>query len=147
MTDDLWLGPPASPLPGRWWRGLTRRQIARVVRCELRGAPRVMPQPHEKGYVRLYLGRGHPYADRGGTQHLHRWLVQRQLGQRLPSYCHVHHTNGDKATIDQRKLQVLEAVEHGTFHYGRHFIRGERGRLVWRSCGLEMTESELEATT
>lgn len=134
---------PAAPLPRRWWGGLSRQQVCRVVSCELRGRPRVMPARHEKGYVRLYLGRGHPYADGGGTCTLHRWLMQRHLGRRLRSYEHVHHRNGRKDSLRVEELRLLEAIEHAMFHYGRHFTRGEGGRLVWVSCGNELTSAEL----
>lgn len=79
-----------------------------------------MPARHEKGYVRLYLGRGHPYADTGGTQHLHRWLLQRHLGERLTPDVHVHHTNGDKETLEVDELEAMVDFAHGHYHWHWH---------------------------
>lgn len=136
-------GLPDRPLPSRWWAGLSRARVRAVVSVELRGNPRVMPTRHQKGYVRLYLGRGHPYADKGGTGLLHRWIMQRAKGRRLETYEHVHHRNGDKRTEELEELQVLEAVDHGLMHYGVHFER-RAGRLEFLSCGEEYTPEELE---
>lgn len=149
---ELSLGLPSAPLPDRWWGGLTRKQIRQVVRVEVTGNPRVMPTPHPRGYIYVYLGRGHPYASsRSGTCALHRWLIQRAQGVRLPSSSHVHHShaNGgarqtEKWTTDHTRLEVLEAIDHGQYHYGTHFVRGARGRLVWVGAGERYTEEELE---
>lgn len=138
------LGPPHSPLPPRWWFGLTRSQIARVVHVERHGTPRVCPTRHPKGYVVVYIGRGHPYARSGGVTYLHRWVASRERGRKLEPYEHVHHHETHVEETDPSKLHVLHAIEHGQFHYGRHFVRGEGGRLVWVGCGTELTDEELE---
>ena len=138
------LGLPPTPLPARWWLGLPRRHVLRVVRVELYGAPSVQPTPHEKGYVRVYLGRRHPYADRSGSTYLHRWLVCRREGRRLETYEHVHHKEvAEKTTLDETMLEVRDAIDHGQLNYGVHFIR-RHGRLEFVSCGREYCAWELE---
>lgn len=149
MSLQRRFGPPQSPLPVRWWLGLTRRQRARVIHIERLGCPCICPRVHYKGYPRVYIGRGHPYANQGGTTELHRWLVARGLGRKLATWEHVHHKRHGHShkgvdKISTEDLELLEAVEHGQYHYGRHFIRDPRTRrFVWISCGEEVTEGEL----
>ena len=139
------VGPPLSPLPLRWWRGLGRKRIAKIIHLELHGYPSVWPRLHYKGYPIVQLGRGHPYAHKSGGVALHRWLKSREIGRQLKTYEHVHHEHrASKTTVDLTKLKVVEAVEHGDYHYGRNFVRGDRGRFVWVSCGDEYTEQELQ---
>ncbi len=130
-------------LPPNWSDGLTASQIAEVSECEQAGPEgRERISPHPKGYERVYLGRHHPYADKSGVATVHRWQKQRELGRRLEPYEHVHHDersdhSGAGAT------SVMHAIEHGQYHYHRHFVRDARGRVVWVRCGQEMTEDEL----
>lgn len=142
-------GPPLVPLPDRWWLGMTRKQRTRVIHVERYGRPRICPRAHYKGYPRVYLGLKHPYANQGGTAELHRWLMARSLGRRLATWEHVHHKRRGRGAKSARSLRVddlelLEATEHGMYHYGRHFIRDPRtGSFVWVSCGEEHTHKEL----
>lgn len=116
---EVRVGPPAKPLPHGWWEGLSHRRVFAILQLEAEGTPSVMPGLHGKGYVRLYLGRGHPYADKGGCSTLHRWLMSRHLGRRLDTYEHVHHVKGAaKDTLDLDDLEILEDVDHGHYHYG-----------------------------
>lgn len=139
------LGLPAAPLPARWWRGLLQGQILRIVRVELYGTPAgIYTERHEKGYVKIYLGRRHPYADAAGTSYLHRWIKQREIGRRLETYEHVHHKpDVAKDTINGADLEVRDAIDHGQMNYGVHFIR-RNGRIEYVSCGREYCAFELE---
>lgn len=101
-----------------------------------------MPTPHHKGYVRVWLGRGHPFANSGGWQYAHRLAMMEKLGRRLEPFEHVHHKNGDKASADPERLQVLHAVDHGMLHYGINFAR-VNGKLEHVWCGKHMTAEEL----
>ncbi len=103
-----------------------------------------MPARHAKGYVRVYLGRGHPYADTSGTQHLHRWLMMRHLGRILDTYEHVHHVNGNKETTRIADLEILEDVDHGLFHYGRRLGCG-REALTYSPAGSELEDLDAGA--
>lgn len=52
-------------LPAGWWRGLTSRQRQAIVAVELRyarGEFDLLPSRHHRGYARVRLPAGHPYA-------------------------------------------------------------------------------------
>lgn len=141
----LALGLPTAPLPDRWWRGISRRNIHRIVSVELHGSPKILPRRSGKGYVWVYIGMAHPYAYANGNAMLHRWVACRSAGRRLAAYEHAHHANddGDKTRVDD--IQVLHAIDHGQYHYGEHYIRSTAGTLIWVGCNRkrEMTEEEL----
>ena len=110
---------------------------------EAANVARVMPTPHEKGYVRVWLLRGHPYADSSGCTTLHRYVMQRHLGRRLDTYEHVHHENGDKGTDDLAELDVIDDVTHGHYHYGQRLGCGEEYR-TYSPAGRECDAPWLE---
>jgi hypothetical protein len=121
-------------LPDRWWRGLRRSQVCKVVSVERavqRGRIPLQPTPHPDGYRWVFLPRCHPYARRGGSVLLHRYLVERALGRRLQTWEHVHHRPG--APLDSRRmrdLRICEVVEHAIFHLGRR-ARLAREFTLW----------------
>lgn len=77
------------------------------------------PSLHSKGYATVQLGVGHPWANSGGWQYLHRILMFEEVGAHLDTHLHVHHRNGDKLATDPAELQVMHDTEHGRYHYGR----------------------------
>lgn len=150
VTPFTDLGPPPAPLPPRWWAGLNRRARLTVIRTELHGRAPITTD--RRGYVIVYIGRGNPYASpRSGTTRLHRWIASRTAGRRLQSYEHAHHsghTNSDNRGLGSisHPIEILHAVEHGTYHYGRHFERDPyTGRLIWVGAGIRMTDAEIAA--
>lgn len=140
-ADRVPMNFPQRGLPKGWSEGLNSEQIETVLRRQRIG-PRILGGVHGKGYRFVWLGKYHPYAHKSGKQYLHRYLVMCRLGRRLHPAEHVHHKNGDKASTDLREFEIMEALEHAHYHYGRNFVR-EGGRLVWLSCGEEMTPKEL----
>jgi hypothetical protein len=118
-------------LPPRWWEGLSRPQIAHVIRVESIPPERLIeelgnPSTHAKGYVRLQLGRAHPYASTSGQQYLHRYLKMRQKRRVLLECEHVHHKEiepGRFAALDSHDVEDFETMldtEHGHYHWHWH---------------------------
>jgi hypothetical protein len=120
--------PFPSKLPENWHRGLSPLACCRILRIEAQG-PRVLPTKHHTGYVRVWLSSGHPYANSGGWQYLHRYLMMRRLGRTLGTYEHVHHADDSpKDTTDIRHLEILEDVDHGLYHWGQRLGCGREFR-------------------
>lgn len=129
-------------LPRGWQQGLAAEVVAEVRAIE-RFANRgmfVLSEPDHKGYRWVRLCVGHPYATRTGWQRLHRYLAMRALGKRIGFELHVHHVPGArKDTTDVYELELLEACDHGRWHWGArvscgHHLTGwtprdERGRF------------------
>lgn len=84
-----------------------------------------------RGYRRVYLGKGHPYASESGQQWLHRLVARIALGRELDASEHVHHLNGRKWDCRPRNLEVLIAEYHGALHCAFTVLATwKRGRLV-----------------
>lgn len=50
----------------------------------------------------------------------HRWVMEQELGHKLPSHVDVHHLDGNKANNDPANLQVIDHGRHTmTTHTGR----------------------------
>lgn len=119
-------GAPASffvkgKLPKGWEVNLPLRAIMKVLAIESaadRGEFRLYGK-HEDGYPRVALCRRHPFANSGGWQYLHRYLLMRSLGERLSSEEHAHHSNGaPKDSTNVRDLHVMGVIDHGVYHRG-----------------------------
>lgn len=133
-------------LPAGWRAGLTPAQVAAVLSFEAAIDRGEWPELHEdaRGYFWIYLPKGHPLANgRGRMQRLHRYVVARALGRRLPFWAHVHHPPGvPRDCRDADRLEVMEACDHGVWHHGQrlrcgHHLpldewapRDERGRFT-----------------
>lgn len=90
-----------------------------------------------RGYVRVYLGKGHPYANVGGWQWRHRLVVMQALGRKLLKCEQVHHKEGrlvDGKKIDELwNLEVLLSEYHGRIHAWQTLVaigRAPDGRFV-----------------
>lgn len=80
-----------------------------------------------RGRRRIYLGKGHPYANSGGWQWLARYLLMVRLGRRLERWEHAHHRDRDRANDRARNLRVLEASAHSRLHAAEMTATGRRG--------------------
>lgn len=140
-------------LPPGWRRELSPGQVAAVLEFEVavdRGEL-ALRGPDARGYWWVYLPDGHPFSNgRGRMQRLHRYVVMRARGRRLPWYFHVHHPKGvPRDCRDASRLEVLEETCHGRWHYG---VRLSCGQHIpaddWQPrdrCG-RFTPLPLEAT-
>jgi hypothetical protein len=70
----------------------------------------------DRGYVRIWLGKGHRFAQKSGQQWRHRYVVMLQLDRKLESCEHVHHVNGVKGDDRPENLELLLAEYHGAIH-------------------------------
>lgn len=90
-----------------------------------------------RGYVRVYLGKGHPLANSGGWQWRHRLKAAESLGRRLLKCEQVHHKDSrlvDGVKVDEPwNLEVLLSEYHGRIHAWQTLLaiwRGPDGRFV-----------------
>jgi hypothetical protein len=113
----------------RGW--ITLRLLAAAGRSSGRGPEAISARPHPKGYVSLYVGRGHDFADTGGKVLLHRLVYMTHHGQRLNWYEHVHHKNEIKGDVCITNLELLEEAAHALYHNGQ---RMKCGPHVCRTC-------------
>ena len=79
------------------------------------------------GYVYVYIGFEHPFADKNGRIREHRFVAEQFLMEEKhkvyidgkpylsPEYC-VHHINEDKTDNRPENLQILTKSEHTTLH-------------------------------
>ena len=81
-----------------------------------------------RGRARVFLGRGHPYAQKSGQQWLGRWLVMEALGRRLAESEHVHHRQGHGEDV-LTELEVLACEYHGACHARAATVAGWRDEL------------------
>ena len=81
----------------------------------------------------IYLGLGHPYANRWGWQYLSRYRISKDLGRPLRPDEHVHHIDHDKTNDHPSNLKLMIAEYHGR-HHGLASVlaryRDELGRFV-----------------
>lgn len=86
-----------------------------------------------RGYVRVYLGVGHPSAGKTGSQYLARYIIEGSLGRKLRRDEHTHHVNGVKTDCRLSNLEVWLAERHGRHHAKTQLLymyRDEMGRFV-----------------
>lgn len=69
-----------------------------------------------RGRPRVFLGKGHPFANSAGWQYLYRWVVMEGLGTKLRADEHVHHRDYDLANSEPGNLEVLAVAYHGRLH-------------------------------
>jgi hypothetical protein len=88
----------------------------------------------DRGRVKVFLGKGHKYANRGGYQWRARLVVSYALERRLLSCEHVHHIETRSFNNDSvDKLELREGAEHGSYHARIRTLAGYRaadGRFV-----------------
>lgn len=97
-------------------------KVARIAPYELPGVV------DARGYVRIWLGKGHRFAQKSGQQWRHRYVAMVELGRRLRPDEHVHHVNGKKSDDRPENLEILLAEFHGSLHcaltpIGRAFLQ------------------------
>lgn len=80
-----------------------------------------------RGRRRIYLGRGHEFANSGGWQWYARYRLMVRLGRRLAPFEHAHHRDEDRANDDPENLRVLPARRHGQLHARAMTAAGRRG--------------------
>lgn len=84
-----------------------------------------------RGYVRIYPGKAHPFANSGGWAWRHRLAAMEQLGRRLAPHEHVHHAKirrGEAGADEWPNLEVLLATDHGREH-ALEMERDARGKF------------------
>lgn len=95
-----------------------------------RGMPVTEDGRHRR---RVFLGKGHEYANSAGWQWLARFLVMDALGRRLGTHEHVHHRFGNRLQDELPALEVLIAELHGRIGAAAASLAGwrdDRGRFV-----------------
>lgn len=73
--------------------------------------------------IRVWLGKGHRWANSAGWQWKSRYLMMEYLGRALTSDEHVHHVNGDTSDDRIENFELWLAEEHCRFH-GRITVIG-----------------------
>lgn len=76
-----------------------------------------MPTKH---YRKLYLGRGHTWADHKGYVSTHRLVMMRHLKRRLLPHEFVHHRDGDIHNNNISNLVVMTPSNHSHHHRVLH---------------------------
>jgi hypothetical protein len=114
------------------------RSKTRFLRESLRRARQV---EDERGYVRMYLGRGFPYANTGGWAWRHRFVVQVLLGRKLLKSEHVHHLNKRKGDDRPSNLAVVDVVYHGRLH-AHGILVMERGQELPEPISIPVKRSK-----
>lgn len=79
--------------------------------------------------VRIFLGRGHPFADGSGRAWRSRLVVGLGKGRPLDPREHVHH----RGEPDDDRVRMLKHFENGAEHnrmHAREQERDERGRFA-----------------
>jgi hypothetical protein len=118
---------------------------------ELPEAPEQSPRcasPNEKtertrhisdhGYIKVWVGRGHPLAGPDGKAYEHRLVAERMLGRALLKNEIVHHINGEKTDNSPENLKILSSTaEHHREHRKRQNLRspGEENPFIECACG------------
>lgn len=80
-----------------------------------------------RGRVRVWLGRGHRFANSAGYQWRYRLLVMYSLGRTLLTCEHVDHKSGIVDDDRLSELRILDAVYHGSYHAWISETAGYRG--------------------
>lgn len=98
--------------------GFTDERERRVLRLFRFGmVPWLMAGRRDRrGRVRVWLGRKHPYAQKGGQQWRYRYVAMMFLGRRLQPDEHVHHLDGNVSNDHPSNLAVVAAEYHGSYH-------------------------------
>jgi len=87
----------------------------------------------KSGRPRVQLGVGHPFARKGGSQYLSRFVVMYTTGERLRKDEHVHHSDGIKPNCTRDNLEVWLSERHGRWHAERqllYMLRDHAGRFI-----------------
>ncbi len=90
------------------------------------------------GYIRLYIGRDHPWADKQGYILEHRFIVGQQMGRNLRASEVVHHKDHDRANNDPNNLEYCPSSRsHIAKHRKRTDLRpvGAINPSVKCACG------------
>src|SRR3990167_1803148 len=81
------------------------------------------------GYIRLYIGRRHPYADQTGTVFEHRYRMMIHLKRKLDRNEFVHHIDGNKQNNNLSNLILMTPHTH-TSHHRKMF----QWSTKWTTC-------------
>lgn len=90
------------------------------------------------GYARVYVGYGHPMADKQGYCYEHRFVVSCRLGRALQRSEQVHHIDGDKLNNSPANLQLVSHKEHRVEHRlptCRRQLPSEPNEQIVCACG------------
>lgn len=63
------------------------------------------------GYVRVYVGRDHPIADRKGWCSEHRVVMAEMIGRPLMAHENVHHKNGVRSDNRPQNLELWARMQ------------------------------------
>ena len=132
------------PMHGHGWdHQLKNHSPRRRYRCPICGSVDVEnPQRNKngsrgqiyetnRGRKRIYLGRGHQYANSGGWQYLSRFIVSKAIGRRLRTDEHAHHKNRNRKEDQLENLELILAEYHGWLHASAVVLaRNKNGQFV-----------------
>ena len=104
-----------------------------------RGLPVIEP----RGYVLIFVGKGHPLADCRGYAYEHRIKAQEALGRALIGKEEVHHDDRATSNNDPSNLVVCAGrAEHGVYHRkprSNKQLPGEDNPVLECACGCGAT--------
>lgn len=75
------------------------------------------------GYIKVYLGRHHPWADAHGEMYEHRLVMAQELNRPLRSYEHVHHLNNKRTDNRPENLKLMTTQENQVIRALQEHIR------------------------
>jgi len=96
----------------------------------------------QHGYVKVYIGRKHPWSDSKGYAYEHRLVAAKILGRWPKRNEIIHHINGDKVDNRRENIKITHG-NHGHYlhHRKNHRLRnpGEPNITVSCECGCGNT--------